>query len=65
MMKEKSKGIVSRFKDKLVKMIKDVHDGFDDYLISPIIRYISLHWCYELVADDCHDLFFCLYKTFF
>ena len=32
------KGIVSKFKDKLVKIIKDVGGKFDDYSISPKIR---------------------------
>ena len=34
------KGIVSRFKGKLVKMIKDVNTKFDDYSISTKIRQI-------------------------
>ena len=38
------KGILSRFKVKLVKVIKDVNDRFDDYSISPKIRYVLLHW---------------------
>ena len=29
-------------------MIKDAGSKFDDYLISPKIRQISLHWGYEL-----------------
>ena len=29
------KGVASRFKDKLVKMIKDVNGRFDYYSISP------------------------------
>ena len=33
-------GIVSRFKGKLVKMIKDVNTKFDDYSISTKIRQI-------------------------
>ena len=37
------KGIVSRFKGKLVKMIKDAGSKFDDYSISPKIRQILLH----------------------
>ena len=32
--------VVSRFRGKLVKMIKDVGSKFDDYLISPKIRQI-------------------------
>ena len=42
------KNIVSRFKVKLVKMIKDAGSKFDDYSISPKIRQILLHWGYEL-----------------
>ena len=42
------KGIVSRFRGKLVKMIKDASSEFDDYSISPKIRQILLHWGYEL-----------------
>ena len=37
------KGIVSRFKDKLVKMIKYVNGRFDDLAFSPIIRQVLLH----------------------
>ena len=46
------KGIVSRFKGKLMKMIEDVHGKFDDYNISPEIRQILLHWVYELAKSD-------------
>ena len=42
------KKIVSRFRGKLVKMIKDAGSKFDDYSISPKIRQILLHWGYEL-----------------
>ena len=42
------KKIVSRFKGKLVKMIKDAVSKFDDYSISPKIRQILLHWGYGL-----------------
>ena len=41
------KKIVSRFRRKLVKMIKDVGGKFDDYSVSPKIRQILLHWGYE------------------
>ena len=40
------KGIVSRFKSKLVKMIKDAGSKFDDYSMSPKIRQMLLHWGY-------------------
>ena len=46
------KEIVSRFKKKLIKMIKDVNGRFDDYSFSPKIRQILLHWGYELVESD-------------
>ena len=51
------KGIVSRFRRTLIKMIKDINGRFDDYFISPKIRQILLHWGYELVKND---LFFIL-----
>ena len=38
---------MSRFRDKLVKMIKNANSKFDDYSISPKIRQILLHWGYE------------------
>ena len=44
--------IVSRLKDKLVKMIKDTGGKFDDYLISFKIRQIVLYWGYELTEKD-------------
>ena len=40
--------IVSRFRDKLMKMIRDAGSKFDDYSISRKIRQILLHWGYEL-----------------
>ena len=41
------KKIVSRFRGKLVKMIKNSGSKYD-YSISPKIRKILLHWAYEL-----------------
>ena len=46
------KGIVTRFKDKLVKMIQDANRRFDGYSISSKIRQTLLHWGYELVECD-------------
>ena len=43
---------MSRFRGKLVKMIKDVGSKFDDYSIWPKIRQILLHWGYELKKED-------------
>ena len=33
-------------------MIKNSSCKFDDYLISPKIRHILLHWGYELTKND-------------
>ena len=41
---------MSRFKGKLVEMIRDVGSKFDDDSISPKIRQILLHWAYELTG---------------
>ena len=46
------KKIMSRFRGKLVKMIKDVGSKFDDYSISPKIRQILLHLGYELTEKE-------------
>ena len=46
------KNIVTRFKGKLVKMIKDANIKFDDYSVSPKIRQILLHWGYELTKSS-------------
>ena len=46
------KGIVKRFRGKLVKTIKDVGSKFDDYSVLPKIRQILLHWGYELTEKD-------------
>ena len=43
--------IVNRFKDVVVKMIKNRNAKYD-YSISPKIRQIFLHWGYELVEND-------------
>ena len=43
---------MSRFRDKLVKMIRDAGSKFDEYSISPKIRQILLHWSYELTEKD-------------
>ena len=47
------KKIVTRFRGKLVKMIKDANSKFDDYSISPKIRQILLHWGYKLTEKGC------------
>ena len=43
---------MSRFRGKLVKMIRRAGSKYDDYSISPKIRHILLHWEYELTEKD-------------
>ena len=49
---KRRKKIVSRFRGKLVKMIKDAGSKFNDYSILPKIRHILLHWGYELTEKN-------------
>ena len=42
------KKVASRFRGKLVNMIRDAGSKFDDYSISPKITRILLHWGNEL-----------------
>ena len=49
---DRRKKIVSRFKGKLVKMIKDANSRLNDYFIAPKIRQNLLHWGYEIVEND-------------
>ena len=46
------KKIVSRFRGKLAKMIKNSGSKCNDYSISPKIRQILLHWGNELIKKD-------------
>ena len=46
------KKTVSRFRCKLVKMIRDTGSKFDDYSISTKIRQILLDCGYELTQKD-------------
>ena len=46
------KKVVTRFRGRLVKMIKDTGIKFTDYSISPKIRLILMHWGYELTEND-------------
>ena len=43
---------LSKFRGKLVKMIKDASSKFDDYSILPKIRQILLLWGCELTEKD-------------
>ena len=47
-----AKKIVSRFRGKLVNMIKDAGGKFIDHSILPKIRQILLHWGYESTEED-------------
>ena len=44
----RQKKIVSRFRDKLVKIIKDADSKHDNYSFLPKNRQILLYWGYEL-----------------
>ena len=44
--------LLSKFRAKLVKMIKDAGSKLDDYSVSPKIRQILTHWDYELSEKD-------------
>ena len=44
--------IVSRFRGKLVKIIKDAGSKLNDYSISLKIRQILFQWGYELTEKD-------------
>ena len=52
------KGIVSRFKSKLINTIKDVNGRFHDYSISPKIRQILQHWAMNQLKMICYNLYF-------
>ena len=43
---------MSRFRGKLVKMIRNAGSKYDDFSISPKIRQILLHWGSELTEKD-------------
>ena len=43
---------MSRFRGKLVKMIKDAGSKSNDYLISPKVKQILFHWGYQLTEED-------------
>ena len=56
------KGIVSRFKGKLVKMIKDANSRFDDYCISPLIRQILFESTFQAFICISYIKFLCVYQ---
>ena len=43
---------MSRFRGKLVKMIRNAGSKNDDYSIATKIRQILLHWDFELTEKD-------------
>ena len=44
--------IVSKFRGKLLKMIRDIGSKFDDHSILPKFKQILLHVGYELTEKD-------------
>ena len=44
--------VVSRFRGKLVKMIKHAGSKYDDYSILRKIRQVLLHWGYKFTEKD-------------
>lgn len=49
----KTAGPKSRFRRRLINMIKDKNKKYNDYTISPKIRQTLQHWGYELTELDC------------
>lgn len=49
----KTAGPNSRFRKRLINMIKDSGSKYNDYTISPKIRQTLQHWGYKLVSRDC------------
>ena len=43
---------MSKFRGKLVNMIRDAGSKFNNYSILPKIRQILLQWGYELTEKD-------------
>ena len=41
-----------RFRRRLMNMIIKKKSKYNDYLISPVIRQVLLHWGYELTSND-------------
>lgn len=56
------KGNATRFKDKLVKMIKSFSCRFGDYTILSMIRPVLLHRGYEFVENNLFWSSFCWYR---
>ena len=42
---------MSRFRGKIVQIVKDAGSKFDGYSVPPQIRQILLHWVYELTEE--------------
>ena len=42
----------SRFKKRLINMIKNKGADIDDYTISPVIRQVLQHWGYKVTKKD-------------
>lgn len=48
----KTAGPKSRFRRRLINMIKDKNTKYNDYTISPKIRQTLQHWAYKLTNKD-------------
>jgi len=51
----KTAGPKSRFRKRLINMIKKENTRYDDYNVSPRIRQTLQHWAYELKEIDLKD----------
>lgn len=50
----KTAGPNSRFRVRLINMIKAKNTTYNDYTVSPAIRQTLQHWATELTAEDLH-----------
>lgn len=48
----KTAGPNSRFRKRLINMIKDKKTTYNDYTVSPAIRQTLQHWAYKLTKKD-------------
>ena len=49
---KKTAGPKSRFRARLINMVKKKETTFDDFSVSPKIRQVLQHWGYQLVEED-------------
>ena len=46
------KGVMSRFKKRLINMLNKKNKKYNDFTVSPKIRQLLLHWGYEIIKKD-------------